>query len=98
MTWEYADRLLETEVIMPEEYQNWNDNKEKYYSEMDMVYDYLWYENENGIHFIDRLYSDGIEDDVVKKRRENNELELHFKDFDEIDKWIKSKHDFIPNR
>ena len=99
--YEYAERLFDSDIITLEEYHNWNDDKEKYFSIMDMTYDYLWQEDESGIHFTDRYFSDGDEDEIVRERRKNNELELHFNNFNEVDEWIKRKEangEYIPNR
>ena len=99
--WEYAERLLDEEVITREEFDNWNNDKEKYYGRMDMTYDYLWDEDDNEIHFVDRLYSDGIEDEITERRREKGELELRFTNFAEVAEWIKKQEEigeYIPNR
>lgn len=99
--YEYGQGLLDSGVITADEFANWNEDKEYYYSEMDRVYDYLWSEDEDGIHFIDYLYSMGKEDETVQKRREMNELELHFKSFVEVAEWIREfqkREETIPNR
>ena len=48
---------------------------------------YLWWKDEKGIHFEDRLYSAGIFDDWKDK----DELRLDFKNLDEAIEWIKRK-------
>lgn len=83
--WEYGKILLREESI--ESLDDWSDKKEYVYSTMDRKYDYLWWEDEKGIHFEDRSYSDGISDDWKDK----DELRLDFKNLDEVIEWIKRK-------
>lgn len=83
--WEYGKTLLREESI--ESLDDWSDKKEYVYSTMDRKYDYLWWEDEKGIHFEDRLYSAGISDNW----RNKDELKLNFKNLDEVIEWIKRK-------
>ena len=85
MNWEYGKTMLEDGQI--ESLDDWSDDKEYIYSIMDRKFDYLWWEDEKGIHFEDRLYSAGIFDDWKDK----DELRLDFKNFDEAIEWIKRK-------
>lgn len=85
MNWEYGKAMLEDEQI--ESLDDWSDDKEYVYSIMDRKFDYLWWEDEKGIHFEDRLYSAGISDDWKDK----DELRLDFKNLDEAIEWIKKK-------
>lgn len=88
--WEYGASMVEDgEISYIEE---WDDNKEKYLSVMDREFDYLWWVNSDGsIEFTDRLYSDKIDDSTVDERKENNEVELFFNNYEELDKWIQKK-------
>ncbi len=90
MEWEYGKMLLKDKQI--ESLDNWSDDKEYAYSIMDKQFDYLWWEDEEGIHFIDRLYHDGIVDCLTKKRKREYELQLDFKNVNNVIKWIKEKH------
>lgn len=83
--WEYGNTLLREESI--DSLDDWSDKKEYVYSTMDRKYDYLWWEDEEGVHFEDRLYSAGISDDWKDK----DELRLDFKNLDEAIEWIKRK-------
>ena len=85
MNWEYGKAMLKDGQI--ESLDDWSDDKEYVYSIMDRKYDYLWWEDEKGIHFEDRLYSAGISDDWKDK----DELRLDFKNLDEAIEWIKRK-------
>ena len=85
MNWEYGKAMLEDEQI--ESLDDWSDKKEYVYSTMDRKFDYLWWEDEKGVHFEDRLYSAGISDDWKNK----DELRLDFKNLDEVIEWIKKK-------
>ena len=101
MEWEYGKMLLKEEQI--ESLDNWSDDKEYAYSIMDRKYDYLWWEDEKGIHFIDRLYHDYgnqyiNEDELLKKRKEANELELHFKTIEKVIEWLKRKEDKLSEK
>ena len=94
MNWEYGKAMLKDGQI--ESLDNWSDEKEYVYNTMDRQFDYLWWEDEKGIHFIDRLYHDYgnqyiNEDELLKKRKEANELELHFKTVEEVKNWIIKK-------
>lgn len=96
MEWEYGKIMLDEGYIKSLDY--WSDDKEYCYSTMDREFDYLWWEDEEGIHFIDRLYHDYFYDEQIinndnwiKERRKNNELELCFKDFKEVKEWINKK-------
>ena len=88
--WMYGEAMLEQEDI--ESLDDWSDQKEYVYSTMDERFDYLWNEDENGIHFIDRLRGTGYydpEDEMGNEREANGTLELHFKNLDEVEQWIK---------
>ncbi len=88
--WMYGEVMLEQEDI--ESLDDWSDQKEYVYSTMDERFDYLWNEDENGIHFIDRLRGTGYydpEDEMGNEREANGTLELHFKNLDEVEEWIK---------
>lgn len=88
--WMYGEAMLEQEDI--ESLDDWSDQKEYVYSTMDERFDYLWNEDENGIHFIDRLRGTGYydpEDEMGNEREANGTLELHFKNLDEVEEWIK---------
>lgn len=88
--WMYGETMLEQGDI--ESLDDWSDQKEYVYSTMDERFDYLWDEDENGIHFIDRLRGTGVydpEDIVGEERERNGTLELRFKNLDEVEKWIK---------
>lgn len=89
MNWIYGKQMVKEKAI--ESLKDWSEEKETTISKMDMYLDYLWYEDENGIHFIDRLYSDGIIDNTVKERQKTNELELHFKNIIEVTKYLNDK-------
>lgn len=96
MNWEYGEIMLSEGDI--ESLDNWCDDKEYVYKTMDRKFDYLWWEDEEGIHFIDRLYYDFSDDEEVmntdewlKQRKENNELELHFKTIEEVKEWLNKK-------
>jgi len=88
--WPYGEKMLEQEDI--ESLDDWSDQKEYVYHTMDEIFDYLWNEDENGIHFIDRLRGTGVydpEDIVGEEREQNGTLELRFKNLDEVEEWIK---------
>ena len=85
MNWEYGKAMLEDGQI--ESLDNWSDDKEYVYSIMNRKFDYVWWEDEKGIHFEDRLYSAEISDDW----RDKNERRLDFKNLDEVIEWIKRK-------
>lgn len=85
MNWEYGKAMLKDGQI--ESLDDWSDKKEYVYSTMDRKYDYLWWEDEKGIHFEDRLYSAGISDNW----RDKDERRLDFKNLDEAIEWIKRK-------
>lgn len=94
MKWEYGKALLGDDQL--DSLNNWSDDKEYIYSTMDKKFDYLWWEDKEGIHFIDRLYHDYgnqyiNEDELLKNRKEANELELHFKTIEEVKKWLIKK-------
>lgn len=84
--WEYGQKKLEQEDI--ESLEEWSDDKEMAYSIMDREFDYLWWEVCGKIYFKDRLYSCGERDSTVDIRERNGELELSFKTYDEVFKWI----------
>lgn len=88
--WPYGEVMLEQEDI--ESLDDWSDQKEYVYSTMDQIFDYLWYEDKNGIHFIDRIRGTGYydpEDETGNEREQNGTLKLHFKNLDEVEKWIE---------
>lgn len=86
MKYPYGNLMLQDGVI--DSLDNWSDDKERLYGTMDMVYDYLWWEDDKGIHFIDRLYHDGKTDDKTEYRRKRNELELHFSSISKALEWL----------
>lgn len=90
MNWEYGKAMLEEGAI--KSLDIWSDDREYVYSTMDKRFDYLWAEDEEGIHFIDRLYHDGIADNLVDIRKKANELELHFKTIEDAKNWINIKN------
>lgn len=88
--WMYGEAMLEQEDI--ESLDDWSDQKEYVYSTMDNKFDYMWREDENGIHFVDRVRGTGVYDpgDETGNRREaDGTLELHFNNLDEVEQWIK---------
>ena len=99
MNWEYGKIMLDEGYI--KSLNDWCDDKEYVYKTMDRKFDYLWWEDKEGIHFIDRLYhafsddEDGEEvmngDEWIKERKENNELELLFKTLEEAKEWLNKK-------
>lgn len=92
MNWEYGKFMLDEGYI--KSLNEWSDDKEYVYKTMDENFDYLWWEDEERIHFIDRLYHDYFydeEDEWIKERKENNELELLFKTIEEAKEWLDKK-------
>lgn len=92
MDWKYGRLMLEQGDI--DSLDEWSDDKEYVLGTMDQEYDYLWREDDEGIHFVDKLFSDFgniIGDTTMEKRRETNELILHFKNYKEAIDWIKAK-------
>ena len=94
MKWDYGEFLVKDGQL--KSLNNWSDLKEVILFEMDRNFDYLWWEDEEGIHFIDRLYHDYgnqyiNEDELLKNRKEANELELHFKTIEEVKNWLIKK-------
>ena len=88
--WLYGEMMLEQGDI--ELLDNWSDQKEYVYSTMDERFDYMWNEDENGIHFTDRVRGTGCydpKDETGNEREENGTLELHFKSLDEVEEWIE---------
>lgn len=96
--WEYGNAMLgQGDIASLEE---WSDDKEYCCAIMDQEFDYLW-DFDNGIHFIDRLYSDYkvqpdiyadyLQDDTLKKRIDKGEAELWFNSFDEVREFISNK-------
>lgn len=100
--WPYGEEMLEQGDI--ESLDEWSDDKEFCCSIMDEKFDYLW-DFENGIHFIDRLYSDFkdypdfsasfVKDKTMIERIEKNEAELWFNNFDEVKQWIEEHKEYI---
>lgn len=95
MNWEYGKIMLDEQAI--KSLDDWSDDKEYIYSIMDRKFDYLWAEDEEGIHFVDRLYHDYgdeyiDEDELLKERKEANELELYFKTIKAVKRWINIKN------
>lgn len=85
----YGNQLLADGAI--DSLDDWNKEKE-YLKIADQELDYLWTINSDGtISFVDRAYSDGIEDETTKIRRENNELELKFDNFPQMINWSVRK-------
>lgn len=84
--WKYGETVLEQGDI--ESLDEWSDDKEMAYGIMDSAFDYLWNEDCDRIHFIDRLYACNIEDEMTESRKENGTLELWFDSYDEVFKWI----------
>lgn len=94
--WLYGETMLKQEDI--ESLDDWSDQKEYVYSTMDERFDYLWNEDENGIHFIDRLRGVGYydpDDETGNEREANGTLELHFKNLNEVEEWIKEHENVI---
>ena len=94
--WMYGETMLEQGDI--ESLDDWSDQKEFVYSTMDERFDYLWDEDEDGIHFIDRLRGTGVydpEDIMGEERERNGTLELRFKNLDEVEEWIKEHENEI---
>ena len=94
MKWDYGEFLVKDGQL--ESLNNWSNLKEVILFEMDRNFGYLWWEDEEGIHFIDRLYHDYgnqyiNEDELLKNRKEANELELHFKTIEEVKNWLIKK-------
>lgn len=88
--WSYGEKMLEQNDI--ESLDDWSDQKEYVYSTMDLMFDYLWNTDENGIHFLDRVRGTGIydsEDEMGNQREQEGTLELHFKNLNEVEQWIK---------
>lgn len=86
-----------------ESLDDWSDDKEYVYSIMDRKFDYLWWEDKDGFHFVDRLWHDygmnfwdkelleSFEDETIEERMKTNELELHFKTLKDVKNWINIK-------
>ena len=101
MNWEYGKAMLEDEQV--ESLDGWSDKKEFVYKTMDREFDYLWYEDEEGFHFIDRIWSDyGTDessyakeliatDELIAERNRDDELEMHFATIDDVIEWLKGK-------
>ena len=92
MNWEYGKAMLKDGQI--ESLDNWSDEKEYVYSTMDRQFDYLWWEDEKGIHFIDRVYhdyGDKNKDITFIERKLANELELHFETLKDAKNWLNKK-------
>lgn len=96
MEWEYGKVMVDEGYI--KSLNDWCDDKEDIYKIMDRKFDYLWWEDEKGIHFIDRLYyAFSVDEEVmngdkrIKERKENNELELCFKTIKEAKEWLDKK-------
>lgn len=94
--WMYGEEMLEQEDI--ESLDDWSDQKEFVYSTMDYEFDYLWDEDENGIHFVDRVRGIGVnnpDDELGNRREADGTLELHFKNLDEVEQWL-TEHGYRP--
>ena len=94
--WPYGEKMLEQGDV--ESLDDWSDQKEYVYHAMDEIFDYLWNEDENGIHFVDRVRGTGIydtEDETGNQREANGTLELHFNSLDEVGKWIEKHKEHI---
>lgn len=86
----YGNILLKDGVI--DSLDDWNMEKEINLRFVDQVLDYLWEIKDDGsIRLIDRGYNDGIDDRTTEIRTATNELELTFKDFNELSRWITKK-------
>lgn len=86
---EYGKIMIEEGAI--KSLSEWDNKREYLYGTMDRKFDYLWYEDEDGVHFVDRLYSSGIMDDRVKQRESAGELRLDFESIDNAIAWLESK-------
>lgn len=94
--WLYGETLLKQGDL--KSLDDWSDQKEYVYQIMDEEFDYLWDEDENGIHFVDRVRGTGdyIPDDELGNQREaDGTLELHFNNLDEVEKWIKEHDNYL---
>lgn len=59
---------------------------------MDNNFDYVWWEDDKGFHFVDRLYYDtGHKDNTGEERDFTNELEMCFGTLEEVKEWINKK-------
>lgn len=88
--WMYGEAMVRQGDI--ESLDDWSDQKEYVYSTMDQIFDYLWDEDENGIHFIDRVRGTGVydpEDETGNQREADGTLELHFKNLEAVERWIE---------
>lgn len=86
----YGSILLKDGTI--DSLDDWNMEKEINLRFVDQVLDYLWEIKDDGsIRLIDRGYNDGIDDGTTEIRTATNELELTFKDFNELSRWITKK-------
>ena len=91
--WKYGQEMLELGFI--DTLDNWNEQKERIFSTMDRVFDYLWEEDEDDtLTFYDRSYADiaytGL-DEQGRERKRNGELILRFKSYSEVSDWINKK-------
>ena len=85
----YGEQLLHDGVL--DSLDDWDKGKE-YLKIADQELDYLWKLNDNGtVLLIDRVYSDGIEDETTQMRRKNNELELVFDNLPQAINWSIKK-------
>ena len=88
MYWEYGREMLKQGDI--DSLKKWSTDKEVACSIMDRRFDYLW-DFSKGIRFTDRAYSAGIRDVVTIWRSERSELDMRFKNFAEVFKWILAR-------
>lgn len=87
--WDYGTSLLKRGIL--DSLDDWSDEKELVLSVMDELFDYIWYENKNGFHFIDKYYSEGIIDIIVEKRIHRKEARMHFNTLSDARKWLIKK-------
>lgn len=87
--WEYGNVMLKKGML--DSLDDWSDEKELVLSTMDELFDYIWYENKNGFHFIDKYYSEGIIDIIVEKRILKKEERMHFNTLADARKWLIKK-------
>lgn len=92
MDWIRGQFLFEQGYI--KSLDEWSDDKERALDDMLQFYDYSYKPEKNGgFHFIDVLYKNNKEDDITRERRNNDELELHFNNIQEVINWLKENAD-----
>ena len=90
MKWEYGCEMRADGQL--DSLDDWSDDKEVACSIMDEEFDYLW-DFKNGIHFVDRIYSDyqngaDINDEEMFTRMEKHEADMVFSSFEDVYRWI----------